>query len=142
LWIFPDALSLFREGSGVDYYQGVVLDYLRMDRAVFVNPECCIQLTGGETPAKGEHWYCDAVAVDFGGKHDPPKPTVFLCEISYAKGLATLINRLQQWARHWDKVCEAVRRECSVWEDWPIRPWLFVPEGSVEKLVAKVNLMT
>lgn len=28
----------------MDYYQGVVLDYVRADRAVFVNPECCIQL--------------------------------------------------------------------------------------------------
>jgi hypothetical protein len=28
----------------MDYYQGVVLDYLRADRAIFINAECCIQL--------------------------------------------------------------------------------------------------
>jgi hypothetical protein len=27
-----------------DFYQGVVLDYLRADRAVLINSECCIQL--------------------------------------------------------------------------------------------------
>jgi hypothetical protein len=130
----------------VDYYQGVVLDYLRTDRTVFVNPECCIQLKKCRTPAKGEHWYCDAVVLDFGG--DPPKPppppTVFLCEVSYAKGLGTLIHRLKQWAEHWDGadgVRKAVARECMVPEDWPVRPWLFVPQEWVDKLVARVNLM-
>lgn len=146
LWVSVDAPSLFRGGENVDYYQGVVLDYLRTDRAVFVNPECCIQLKEGKTPAKNEHWYCDAVAVDFGGKPlKPPTPTVFLCEVSYAKGLASLKGRLKQWAEHWDGVCEAVRRECSIPKEglcWPVRPWLFVPQESVEKLVERVNLMT
>ena len=50
----------------MDYYQGVVLEYLGADRSVFVNPECCIQLNEGDNPdTSGKHWYCDAVAVDF-----------------------------------------------------------------------------
>jgi hypothetical protein len=28
----------------MDYYQGVVVEYLRADRSVFVNTECCIEL--------------------------------------------------------------------------------------------------
>ncbi len=47
----------------MDYYQGVVTDYLRADRAMFVNTECCIQLDEGNNPDAfpGRHWYCDAV---------------------------------------------------------------------------------
>jgi len=49
----------------MDYFQGVVTEYLRANRATFVNTECLIQLEAGDTPAKGQHWYCDAVAVNF-----------------------------------------------------------------------------
>ena len=28
----------------MNYYESVVIDYLRADRALFVNTECCIQL--------------------------------------------------------------------------------------------------
>ncbi len=35
----------------MDYYEGVVIDYLRADRAVFVNTECCIQIKEGPAPA-------------------------------------------------------------------------------------------
>ena len=61
----------------MDYYQGIVIDYLRADRAVFVNTECCIQLNESDNPAQ-PHWYCDAVAVDFRCRR------IFLCEISYS----------------------------------------------------------
>jgi hypothetical protein len=64
----------------VDYFQGVVTEYLRADRAVFVNTECCIQLNPLDNPDKsGPHWYCDAVAVNFRDSK------VFLCEVSYSK---------------------------------------------------------
>ena len=49
----------------VDYYQGQVVEYLRSDRAIFVNTECCIQLREDANPKAREHWYCDAVACDF-----------------------------------------------------------------------------
>lgn len=120
----------------MDYYQGVVLDYLRTDRAIFVNPECCIQLKEGKAPAKNAHWYCDAVAIDLSG------PTVFLCEISYAAGLSKLIHRLGAWSQHWDGVQHALQRDCKISSGWPVRPWLFVPEQDVEKLVSRVNLMS
>ena len=49
----------------MDYYQGVVTEYLRANRATFVNTECCIQLNPGPHPDNsGPHWYCDAVAVN------------------------------------------------------------------------------
>ncbi len=29
----------------MDYYESIVVSYLRADRALFVNTECCIQLS-------------------------------------------------------------------------------------------------
>jgi hypothetical protein len=49
----------------MDYYQEVVTEYLRSDRATFVNTECLIQLEPGQMLGKGAHWYCDAMAVNF-----------------------------------------------------------------------------
>ncbi|SYZ56809.1 hypothetical protein CPBF367_34790 [Xanthomonas arboricola pv. juglandis] len=50
----------------MDHFEGVVLDYLRADRALFVNSQCCIQLNEGANPdTRGPHWYYDAVAVSF-----------------------------------------------------------------------------
>ncbi len=70
----------------MDYYESVVIDYLRADRALFVNTECCIQIDAGHNPDKGTHWYCDAVVADFRTQ------SVFLCEISYSATLAVLLT--------------------------------------------------
>ena len=120
----------------MDFYQGVVLDYLRADRAVFVNAQCCIQLNKKANPdTSGPHWYCDAVVLDLRNK------TVFLCEISYAAKLGALLDRLNQWSQSWQGIHAALIRDCEVPAKWPVRPWLFVPEESIELLVAKVETM-
>jgi hypothetical protein len=76
----------------VDYYEGVVMTYLRADRSLFINTECCIQLNPTNNPDQaGAHWYCDAIVVDFRDK------VVFLCEISFANSLDKLVKRLKQW---------------------------------------------
>jgi len=108
----------------MDYYQGVVIEYLRSHRATFVNPECLIQLDDTKKePAKGAHWYCDIVAVNF------EKRTVFLCEVTYSKTLQALMDRLQAWSSYWPALCEALRRDCRVPKDWKIQPWVFFPEA-------------
>ena len=121
----------------MDFYQGVVMDYLRADRAVFVNTECCIQLFDKPNPDQsGPHWYCDAVAIDF--RHEE----VFLCEISYAEKLGSLTKRLQNWSQHWPQVCEALSRDCFSERSWKsIRPWLFVPSTSIHRLVSSLEKM-
>ena len=48
----------------MDYFQGVVTDYLRANRSVFVNTECLIQLDEGNKQLKCRHWFCDAMAVN------------------------------------------------------------------------------
>ena len=75
----------------MDYYQEVVINYLRASRATFVDTEFCLQLNVGENIANlnqsGPHWYVDAVATEFS------KETIFLCEISFAANLNALITR-------------------------------------------------
>jgi hypothetical protein len=108
----------------MDCFQGVATEYLRADRAVFVNTECCIQLNPGENPDRtGPHWFCDAVAVNF------REHRVYLCEVTYAKTLGALNRRLIDWATHWRSLRLALTRDCHVPGDWPVQPWLFVPNA-------------
>ena len=112
----------------MNYCESVVVDYLRADRALFVNTECCIQINEADNPdSSGAHWYCDAAA-DFRSKR------VFLCEISYAMGLDALLKRLKGWQENWDGVCGALLRDSFLPQDWAVRPWLFVPEECVAVL--------
>jgi hypothetical protein len=67
---------------------------------------------------------------------------VFLCEISYAERLGSLVERLRAWTVHWPGVCAALVRDCKVPNGWPVRPWLFVPEQLVSGLIAKLDHMT
>ena len=111
-------------------YEGVVIDYLRADRNIFLNTEYCIQLDPGKDLQKDRHWFCDGVALEFSTK------TVFLCEISYASNLTALFNRLKAWHKNWSAIREALERDSSLSvlssstsspEPWKVRPWLFVP---------------
>lgn len=117
----------------MDYFQGVVTEFLRSNRATFVNTECCIQLDPTPEPLKGRHWYCDAVAASFQDK------TLYLCEVTYSRSLQALVRRLQAWDASWPLLCEAVYRDCAVPSDWGVQPWAFVPGGLRELLVAKLT---
>ena len=109
------------------------MDYLRADRAVFVNTQCCIQLNDNPNPdTSGPHWYCDAVAVDFS------VGTVFFSELSYAAKLSAMIERLKQWSDNWPDLRRALVRDCKVPSDWPVCPWLFVPEKTIPMLVTRL----
>lgn len=121
----------------MDYYQSVVIDYLRADRAVFVNTECCIQINPGDNPdTSGPHWYCDAVALNLRSKE------IFLCEISYATHLSALIKRLRSWHDNWKGVVDGLFRDSHLAElRWPVRPWLFVPEDRIPLLEKRLKEM-
>jgi hypothetical protein len=121
--------------TAVDYFQGVVTDFLRADRAVFVNPECLLQLDVGDTPHKGRHWYCDAVAVNF------RESTIYLCEVTYSKTLSALVKRLSAWDTYWSELGAAMARDCSIPASWAIQPWLFIPQAlqaTLEKKLAPI----
>ena len=107
----------------MDYFQGVVTDYLRAKRSQFVNTEYMINLDQDGTYLKGRHWYCDAVAIDFS------ESTVHLCEITYSKTLHAVGVRLQAWANNWPGVVAAIRRDSSLDEKWLVTPRVFLPQS-------------
>ena len=116
----------------MDYFQGVVYDYLRADRAVFINTETCLSLDRGkELP--GRHWYCDAVAVNLRSSE------VLLCEVSFATGLQALLARLASWADNWDGVKMALRRDCNVLESFAVHPWVFIREEAVSEFIRRLE---
>jgi hypothetical protein len=118
----------------MDFYQGIVIEYIRADRAVFVNPQSCIQLNDHPNPdVSGPHWYCDAIAADFRSE------TIFLCEVSYAHRLQSLLSRLTDWNQHWDKVREALTRDHQLPSSWKVRVWLFVPHNEINFLDARLK---
>lgn len=115
-------------------YEDIVIEYLRADRALFVNTECCIELYASPNPdTSGPHWYCDAVVADF------RNAAVFLCEVTFANPPQSLHKRLADWTANWPGVCAALARDSHLPGDWPVRPWLFVPEEQVEWIVQRVR---
>jgi hypothetical protein len=119
-----------------DYYQGIVEDYLRADRATFVKPECLIQIEPGRRPPKGSSWYCDALAVNF--RSEPA--AIYLCEVTYSETPHALIKKLKAWNGNWSKIGKALVDDCHLPignRDKQVRPWLFVPEDKDGKQCAK-----
>ena len=106
----------------MSYYQDVVVEYLRADRARFVNTEYLIQLNPNNE-SKGTFWYCDAVAVSFSDS------TIYLCEVTYSKTMTALIKRLRAWSANWSGVRAALIRDAQIPnpKDWAVKLWLFVP---------------
>lgn len=117
----------------MDYFQGVVTEYLRAKRSVFVNTECLLQLDDGKTTPKDRHWYCDIVAVDFSER------SVYLCEVTYSATMQSLLARLSAWRQHWPTLLSAIRRDCGIPSDWAVSPWVFIPEKYKEKFVEKIQ---
>ena len=107
----------------LDYFQGVVTEYLRANRSVFVNTECLIQLDEGDRQIKGRHWYCDAMAVNF------KESKVYLCETTYSATMQSLLSRLQAWQSNWSELARAVLRDAGAPSDWNVQPWVFIPKG-------------
>ena len=120
----------------MDYYQGVVADYLSADPAMFVKPECCIRLDPDGPLKKGVHWYCDILAINLRTQ------TGYLCEVTYSQTLATLLKRLGDWACNWPAVREALVRDNHVPSDWKVRPWVFVPSTQAGAASSKISKLS
>ena len=117
----------------MDYFQGVVTNYLRASRSTFVNTEFLIQLDAGDKQLKDRHWYCDAMAVDF------KKKTVYLCEITYSATMQALLTRLREWQTHWDELSRALMRDSGVPQDWTVHPWVFIPKKNHPAFTKKLS---
>ena len=115
---------LLEEGNRVDNFESVVIEYLRADRSLFINTQCCIQLNPGANPDTSvPHWYCDAVAVSI------KLQAVYLCEITYAHPPTSLLRRLKGWSAQWQPLRLALERDSGIPAAWPLTPWLFIPQG-------------
>jgi hypothetical protein len=113
----------------MDYYEGVVGDFLSSDPTVFVKPQCPIQLRPGPRPAAGEHWYCDVVALSF---RDPV--TIFLCEVTTDVKAKRLIGRLHERDAYWPEVRAALARDNLLLPGWRVRPWALPPAAGADVL--------
>jgi hypothetical protein len=113
----------------MDFFQGVVTEYLRADRSCFINPEFWLRgdLDKSKEYAK-PHWYVDVLAVHMRTKR------IFLCEVTYAKKARDLIERLRSWREHWPVILKTLKEDTSLPADWPVNPWLFAPENVMVSL--------
>jgi hypothetical protein len=110
----------------MDFFQGIVAEYLRADRSCFINTEFYLQNDLAEDGEdKKKHWFIDILALHMSDR------TAYLCEVTYAKQAYALKRKLDLWHKHWPTVCETLRRDAKVPENWRIRPWVFVPEQSL-----------
>jgi hypothetical protein len=106
----------------MDYFQGVVTEYLRANRSVFVNTECLINLDEGDKQLKDRHWYCDAIAANL------KEGAIYLCEITYSSTMHSLLSRLHAWESNWPALKYAVLRDSGAPQDWTVQPWVFIPK--------------
>jgi hypothetical protein len=119
----------------MDYFQGVVAEYLRANRSTFVNPEFWLTLKADiKEPPKDTSWFVDLLAVNF------TDSTVYLCEVTYAKNPAALIKRLAAWAANWPELVDALQRDAHIPGHWTVRPWLFVPEVAIPALLPRLPI--
>lgn len=119
----------------MDFFHGVVRDYLRASPTRFVNAECLLRLDETPNPRKDRHWYCDFLTIDFSDR------TVYLCEVTYARNPQALLKRLRAWLQHWQLLKLGIRRDCQVDETWTFAVWLFLPEAAQTVVNAKVEAM-
>lgn len=113
----------------MDHFESVVVEYLRADRALFVNSQCCVQLNAGQNPdTSGPHWYCDAIAVSIKAQ------AAYLCEITYANPPNSLFKRLTGWDKDWSLLRVALERDSGIPQCWSLRPWIFVPQAIAPRI--------
>ncbi len=120
----------------MDYFQGVVTEFLRATRSIFVNTEYLLQLDAGDVYIKGRHWYCDAVAINHADS------TIQLCEITYSKTLHSLTQRLRAWNNNWPAVVQAIYRDSSLTGVWRVEPRIFIPSQSRSLMERKLAQIT
>jgi hypothetical protein len=116
----------------VDYYQGVVSDFLTADPSFFVNPEFCIRLDPDGPLKKGAHWYCDIVAIS------ARERKIYLCEVTWSQTVWALCKRLGEWAANWSSVRAAIQRDTRLDGQWGICPWVFIPREQKEIAEEKI----
>ena len=114
----------------MDYYQGVVQEYLTADRRIFISPEYLIDLDEGRGSQKGRSWFVDILAIDFSDS------TVTLCEVTLSKTPSALLTRLRGWSNAWLEVqhCSASTSRLPTGMTFAVRVFTPGHDGRVDKL--------
>jgi hypothetical protein len=99
------------------------MEYLRADRTTFVSTQYLINLDPGTSLRKGRHWYRHIIAANF------KKEEVRLCEVSYPKTVHRLLKRLVAWAKDWEAIECAIKRDSAIPLNWEVKFCLFIPEA-------------
>jgi hypothetical protein len=122
----------------MDYYQGVVREFLQLDRSIFIHEELVIDLDFDENRPqgknlKGRHWICDLAALS------QKEKTLYLGEVTYSKSLQSIISRFDSWSQHWPDIVESLMRDSGIDRSWQICPWAFIPKKNKELFREKIN---
>jgi len=124
----------------MDYYQGVVREFLQADRSMFVHEELIIDLDYDEKRpqgknAKGRHWICDLAAIS------QRERTMYLGEVTTSKSLQTLVQRFKNWSKVWPKLVNSLVRDSGLNAEWKVVPWAFIPKASQDLLEKRIAMM-
>lgn len=124
----------------MDYYQGVVREFLQTDRSMFVNEELIIDLDyDGNRPqgknAKGRHWICDLAAINQREK------VMYQGEVTTNKSLSSLIQRFTSWSKIWPLLVESLIRDSHLDIEWEVLPWAFIPKESSDLFYKRMGMI-
>jgi hypothetical protein len=104
----------------MDHYQQIVSDYLRADRATFVNAH--YSLPGHPVEAADKpYWEIDIVALNI------RKRRAYLCEVTYSLDAPALLRRFAAWREHWQELVDGLIEFSGLSSDWQVKPWIFTP---------------
>ncbi len=113
----------------MEYYQGIVADYVSADRATFVANEYLLELERGKQP----YWWIDTLAVSL------KEETAYLCEVTFSKQLSKIAGKVRAFYENMEGISAALHREASIPSTWKITPWLFVPRLNGPQLVERLQ---
>jgi len=114
----------------MDFYQSIVAEHLQRDRGCFLNTEFYLVERNPVENTKKKEWFVDIVAIDL------RYGRIWLCEVSYAKGLSSLFKRLGEWSSKWGNVCARLKAEACLTDEmqtWPIYVWAFIAPKTDER---------
>jgi hypothetical protein len=120
----------------MDYFQGVVAEYLRADRACFINPEFWLRGNADQKNAyQKPHWFVDVLAIHMRHK------CAYLCEVTYAKRPTALLERLRSWRDHWGVLRQTLSEDTVIPTDWNVKPWVFAPDIVLKPIEDPIRAM-
>ncbi|HZP78611.1 MAG TPA: hypothetical protein VFB45_20885 [Pseudolabrys sp.] len=116
----------------MDHYQEIVSDYLRADRAIFLNTR--YRLPGHRVESADKpYWDIDIVALNM------RKRRAYLCEVTYTLDAPALLRRFAAWREHWKEMVEGLIAMSGLSPEWQVKAWIFTPAHIRESIEQQVR---